>query len=135
MLLHLVKLSSSVSSMWGSSWKKEVPKAALHHHPQVTHHTSSPSTSQPRSVAIGILNIYPKLNRFIDTSISTFYTGQALGLLFRALREQHRLPALLHTHPQGSSRPPAAVCPQQTHLFANHTQDTQGMQTMFANSN
>lgn len=134
MLLHSVKLSSSVSSMWGSSWKKEVPKAALHHHPQVTHHTSSPSTSQPHGQWLQEYS-YPKLNRFIDTSISTFYTGLASGLLSRALREQHRLPAPLHTHPQGSMCPPAAACPQQTHLFANHTQDTQGMQTMFANSN
>lgn len=32
-LLCLVKLSTSVPSMWGSSWSKEAPKAARHHSP------------------------------------------------------------------------------------------------------
>lgn len=76
-LLCLVKLPISAPSLRGSGWSKEAPKAVLHHHPQVTHHPTSPSTSQPGAAAIGMPNISPEPSGFIDTSSSAIYASLA----------------------------------------------------------
>lgn len=95
---------------------------------------TSPAASQPRAAAVGIPNIYPKPSGFYR-HIQQRYLHKpgfwVCPVLLSGSRSAYLPPR--HTHPQGYACPPAAACPPQSRLFANHTQDTRGTQRVFAN--
>lgn len=95
---------------------------------------TSPAASQPRAAAVGIPNIYPKPSGFYRHIQQRYLHTPGFWVcpaLLSGSRSAYLPPR--HTHPQGYACPPAAACPPQSRLFANHTQDTQGTQRVFAN--
>jgi len=119
-LLRLVKSSIAVPGVQGCS--KELPKAAP------TSHTP-PLPLHPDQRLEEHLTLLPS-----PVGLSTHPTAPVTQAWHFGESRSTCLPSL-HAHPRGDTRPPAAARPQRTRLFANHTQDTGGMQTVFANGN